>query len=198
MNMTAGAGQAWVETPAVRFGYVEPVQRPGYPLPPIEAPRQEGDGGIAERRQGRRAGHVNGTAWRADERGPGWTIDASGSGRETKTAREILDTMEEARQLGARTGCAWSGTRWTTRTRRCSWTPPGAWTAPSGRSPPPGTIMICPRIPWNGRPGCRGGSAGRIPAPGSVMDVRSRWRHGIDPDAWNRVHMGSEGQAECA
>lgn len=94
MNMMAGAGQVWVETPAVRFGYIEPAQRPGYPLPSIEAPRREGDGGIAERRQAQRAGHMNGTARQADERGLGWTIDTSGSGRETKTAREILDTID--------------------------------------------------------------------------------------------------------
>ena len=37
---------------------------------------------------------MNGTAQQADERGLGWTIDTSGSGRETKTTREILDTID--------------------------------------------------------------------------------------------------------
>ena len=94
MNMIASTVQARIETPAVRFEYIEPAQRPGYPLQPIEAPRQEEEGDLPERRQARRAGHVNGAARQADERGFGWTIDTSGSGRETKTAREILDTID--------------------------------------------------------------------------------------------------------
>ena len=36
----------------------------------------------------------NGTTWQVDERGLGWTIDTSGSGRETKTTRDILDTID--------------------------------------------------------------------------------------------------------
>ena len=94
MNMTTSTGQARIEAPAVQFGDIELVQHPGYPLQPIEAPRQEEEGDLGERRQARRAGYVNGTARQADERGFGWTIDTSGSGRETRTTREILDTID--------------------------------------------------------------------------------------------------------
>lgn len=94
MNVIASTGQARIATPAVRLERIEPAQRPSYPLQPIEAPRQEEEGDLAERRQARRAGHVNGAARQVDERGFGWTIDTSGSGRETKTTREVLDTID--------------------------------------------------------------------------------------------------------
>ena len=90
MNITASTGQARIEAPEVRFGGIDPAQHPIYPPPSIEAPRKEEEGDVTEQ-QARR---VNGTAWQADERGLGWTIDASGSGRETKTTREILDTID--------------------------------------------------------------------------------------------------------
>ena len=90
MNLTASTGQAWIEAPAVRYGGMAPRRGSNRPPQPIEAPMQEEGGDVAEPQ----AQHGNGTAWQADERGLGWTIDTSGSGRETKTTREILDTID--------------------------------------------------------------------------------------------------------
>ena len=88
--MNASTGQAPIEAPRVPNGRIAPRQVWSRPPQPIEAPRQGKGGGVAEPQ----AQHGNGTAWQADERGPGWTIDTSGSGRETKTTREILDTID--------------------------------------------------------------------------------------------------------
>ena len=90
MNLTASTGQARIEVPSVPYGGMAPRRGSNRPSQPIEAPRQEEEGDIAEPQ----AQRINGTAWQADERGPGWTIDTSGSGRETKTTREILDAID--------------------------------------------------------------------------------------------------------
>ena len=91
MNMMASTGQAWVETPSVPYGGIAPRRGSNRPPRPIEAPRQEEEGDVAEPQ----AQRGNGTAWQADESGLGWTIDTSGrSDRETKTTREILDTID--------------------------------------------------------------------------------------------------------
>lgn len=82
MNMTATIGQARTEAPAVRFRGTT-MGRPSsrrllFP-----------NGDLAERHaQGR-----NGTA-EADEHDLRWAIDTSGSGWETKTTRDILDTID--------------------------------------------------------------------------------------------------------
>ena len=90
MSSTASTGQAaWIEAPAAPYGGMAPRRGSSRPPQPIEAPRQEEEGDVAEQPQ-----HGNGTAWQVDERGLGWTIDTSGSGRETKTSREILDRID--------------------------------------------------------------------------------------------------------
>ena len=81
MNMTASAGQARNEAPAVRFRTTL-GRRASRPL-------LFPNGNFAERQ----AQVQNGTA-DVDESGLRWTIDASGSGRETKTTRDILDTID--------------------------------------------------------------------------------------------------------
>ena len=81
MNLTASTGQTQIEAPAVRFRVISPIRRLPQPIDegdPAEQPAQ----------------HGNGTVWEVDERGLGWTIDTHGSGRETKTTREILDTID--------------------------------------------------------------------------------------------------------
>ena len=90
MNTAESTVRVPIEAPVVRFGVIEPTQDPSYPLQPIEAPRKEEEGDVTEQQPQ----HVNGTAWQADERGLGWRIDTSGSGRETKTTREILDAID--------------------------------------------------------------------------------------------------------
>lgn len=86
MNMTASLAQSIVEPPAVSvpFGGIAP--RLGS-TPPRE-PKREGD------LKAQPAQYGNGTAWKADGHGLGWAIDTSASGRETKTTREILDTID--------------------------------------------------------------------------------------------------------
>ena len=88
MNSMASTGQAWIEAPAVPYGGLAPKRGSSQPPQPIEVPRQEEKGNVAERQ----AQRGNGTAWQAV--GLGWTIDTSGSGRETKTTRDILDTID--------------------------------------------------------------------------------------------------------
>ena len=91
MNLTASTEPAGrVEAPAAPYGGMAPRRGPSRPSQPIEAPRQEKEGDVAEQQ----AQRMNGTAWEADERSLGWTIDTSRSGRETKTTREILDTID--------------------------------------------------------------------------------------------------------
>ena len=90
MNLTASTGQPQIEAPAVRFRAIPPMRGSSRPPQPIN----EGD--PAEQP----AQHENGTAWEVDETwevdegGLGWAIDTHGSGRETKTTREILDTID--------------------------------------------------------------------------------------------------------
>ena len=93
MSMTASTQaqiQARIEAPTVPYGGMVLRRGSSRSLQPIEAPRQEEEGDIAEQQAQRR----NGTTWQVDERGLGWTIDTSGSGRETKTTRDILDTID--------------------------------------------------------------------------------------------------------
>ena len=85
MNLMASTEPAGrIEAPAVRFRIVPSMRGSSRPPPPIN----EGD--PAEQS----AQHGNETVWEVDERGLGWTIDTHGSGRETKTTREILDTID--------------------------------------------------------------------------------------------------------
>ena len=91
MNLTASTEPVGrTVAPAVRFRAIPPMRGSSRPSQPIN----EGD--PAEQP----AQHENGTAWEVDEtwevdeRGLGWTIDTHGSGRETKTTREILDTID--------------------------------------------------------------------------------------------------------
>ena len=90
MNSMASTGQARIEAPTVPYGGMVPRRGSIRPPQPIEAPRQEEEGDVAEPQ----AQRGSGTAWQADESGLGWTIDTSGSSRETKTTREILDTID--------------------------------------------------------------------------------------------------------
>ena len=90
MNLTAGTGQVRIEAPAVPYGGMVPRRGSSRAPQPIEAPRQEEEGDVAEPQ----AQRGKGTAWQADERGPGWTIDTSGGSRETKATREILDMID--------------------------------------------------------------------------------------------------------
>ncbi len=90
MNSIASTGQVRIEVPAIPYGGMAPRRGASRPPQPIEAPRQEEEGDVAEPQ----AQRMNGTARQADERGLGWTIDTSGSARETKTTREILDTID--------------------------------------------------------------------------------------------------------
>ena len=90
MNVTASTGQARIKAPAVPYGGMAPQRGSSRPPQPIEVPRQEEEGDVEERQ----AQRGSGTAWQADERGLGWKIDTSGSSRETKTMREILDTID--------------------------------------------------------------------------------------------------------
>ena len=87
---TTASTQARIETPAVPYGGMVPRRGSTRSLRPIEVPRREVEGDVA----GRQARRGNGTAWRADERDLGWMIDTSGSGRETKTTRDILDMID--------------------------------------------------------------------------------------------------------
>ena len=89
MNMIASAEQTQVEAPTAPYERIEPKLVWSQPSQPIE-PKQAEEGDVAERRAQRRTG----TAWQGDERGVGWTADTSRSGRETKTVREILDTID--------------------------------------------------------------------------------------------------------
>ena len=86
MNMTISTGQT--RAPTVPYGGVVPKRESSYPPPPVEAPMQAKKGDVAER-QAQRV-----TAWKADERALGWTLDTSRSGRETKTTRKILDAID--------------------------------------------------------------------------------------------------------
>ena len=92
MNMTANTVQARIEALTVPYGGIAPRQgssRPPQPTP-IEAQRQPKAGDVAEPQ----ASHANGTARQADERSLGWAIDTSANGRETKTARAIMDEID--------------------------------------------------------------------------------------------------------
>ena len=90
MIMIASAEQTKVEAPTAPYERIEPRLVWSRPSQPIEAPKQAKEGDVTERR----AQHGDGTAWQADERGLGWTVDTSRSGRETKTTREILDLID--------------------------------------------------------------------------------------------------------
>ena len=90
MSLTASAGQARIEAPAVPYEGMVPRRGSSRTPQPIEAPRQEEEGDVAEQQTPR----GNGTAWEVGERSLGWTIDTSGSVRESKTIREILDTID--------------------------------------------------------------------------------------------------------
>ena len=85
MNMTINLAQAPNEAPvvAVPFGGIAPRRGSGRPPEPNK-------GDLAEQP----AQHGNGTVWQADENGLGWTIDTSDAGQETKTTRDILDTID--------------------------------------------------------------------------------------------------------
>ena len=92
MNLMASTGQPRIEAPTVRFGGIAPRRGSSRP------PQSVSEGGLAERQ----AQRGSGTAWQADERGLGWTVDTSESGRETKTVREILDTIDADTMQAAR------------------------------------------------------------------------------------------------
>lgn len=86
MNTTASTGStghALIARPAVEYGGIAP--RKGSDWAP-ESTR--------ERRHGEQEQRVNGTALRAEQVGLGWSIATGGSGGETKTTREILDTID--------------------------------------------------------------------------------------------------------
>ena len=74
MNMVAGTGPL-VRPPAVEYGGIAP--RRGSSQLPAE----------------NEARNAHGTAWQANE-GLGWAIDTSAAVRETKTTREIMDTID--------------------------------------------------------------------------------------------------------
>ena len=86
MNTTASTGStghALIARPAVEYGGIAP--RKGSDWAP-ESTR--------ERRHGEQEQRVNGTALRAEQVGLGWSIATGVSGGETKTTREILDTID--------------------------------------------------------------------------------------------------------
>ena len=86
MNTTASTGStghALIARPAVEYGGIAP--RKGSDWAP-ESTRERGHGEQEQR--------VNGTALRAEQVGLGWSIATGGSGGETKTTREILDTID--------------------------------------------------------------------------------------------------------
>ena len=84
MSTITSTEQTRFETLTARFGSIAPRREPGYPPQPVDV------GDLAERR----AQYGNGAAWPADEGGVAWTVDTIRSGRETKTVREILDTID--------------------------------------------------------------------------------------------------------
>lgn len=76
--------------PAVVYGGIAPTQRPRPPLPnPASPAHRDNADDVAENL----ARDARGTAWQAEE-GLGWAIDTSAAGLETKTTREILDTID--------------------------------------------------------------------------------------------------------
>lgn len=86
MNTTASTGStghALIARPAVEHGGIAP--RKGSDWAP-ESTR--------ERRHEEQEQRVNGTVLRAEQAGLGWSIATGGSGGETKTTREILDTID--------------------------------------------------------------------------------------------------------
>ena len=85
------------------YGGFAPRQGSSQPPLPWPAAQHRGNAGDIAENQAR---SVNGTARQADE-GLGWAIDKSATGRETKTTREIIDTIDahtlQAAQIGGGT-----------------------------------------------------------------------------------------------
>ena len=92
MNTAAGAESPSIRRPTVAYGGIAPRQ--GTIQPPLsrkaDATQHPANSGDAAENQ---AQCVHGTASQADE-GLGWAIDKSANGRETKTTREIIDTID--------------------------------------------------------------------------------------------------------
>lgn len=90
MNMATGAEPPLIRRPEVAYGGIAPRRGPNQPAPSgaVGLLPDLAEGAAENRVQG-----GNGTARQAEE-GLGWAIDTSATARETKTTREIIDTID--------------------------------------------------------------------------------------------------------
>ena len=90
MTLAVGAEPPSIRRPTVVYGGIAPRQGSSQPpLPKPDATQHRTNADVAENQ----TRNTHGTAGQEDE-GLGWAIDKRANGRETKTTREIIDTID--------------------------------------------------------------------------------------------------------